>query len=594
MLDSFYRLLNRFWSNPKSSLRPVKPRRRVPLSLEVLEERAVPAVIGGYVYYDQNNNGIFDGSDAGIVNQAIELENSSGAVLATTTTNSSGQYSFSTNPQINTSPQTITQNLTFPTATTGNSQSETVKQFNPSLGTLTSVEILENGKLTSDIKVESTDDAPSTIQGNVSGTLTLEIPGENNLVAQVNGTPVTTNVSAFDGTIDFAGTSGHDFGPQTASGSASVTLEANQSSLTPFIGTGSISLTELAKSTSSASGPGNIVSNISSQAGANVTVIYQYTLDNALTPGNYKVVEVNVPHGYLPGQLTNNNVTPIPNSVGQNTIAVTLTNNNSTQNNFGNLLPASVAGYVYHDANDNGVMDSGEQGIAGVQIQLTGTNDLGKAVTATQTTGQNGSYDFTGLRPGTYSITKVNTPAGYIDGKDTIGSQGGTVGTNQFTQVVLNAGVQGINNNFGEFKSSSLSGYEYVDANNSGIMTANDPGIAKVRILLTGTDMNGNQVNLMTTTNASGFYQFANLLAGSYTITQVPPVGYQEGKLTIGSLGGMTAQDAFMVQVGLEQGGINYNFGHPAPPTPVNPTNPTPIPLDPNGPPTMSKYWLIF
>jgi hypothetical protein len=219
---------------------------------------------------------------------------------------------------------------------------------------------------------------------------------------------------------------------------------------------------------------------------------------------------------------------------------------------------------------------------------------LGKKVTVTQTTGQNGSYDFTGLRPGTYTITKETTPQGYINGIDSIGSQGGTVGTNQFTQVVLNVGQQGINNNFGVYKPSSLSGYEYVDANNNGIMDANEKGIANVRILLTGTDMNGNQVNLATTTNSTGFYQFTNLLAGDYTITQIPPVGYKEGKLTIGSLGGTSAQDAFMVQVALEQAGTNYNFGHPTPPNPVNPTNPPVTPLDPNGPSTPSKYWLIF
>ena len=37
---------------------------------------------------------------------------------------------------------------------------------------------------------------------------------------------------------------------------------------------------------------------------------------------------------------------------------------------FGELLPASVSGYVYVDANDNGVIDPGKASIARVQLTL--------------------------------------------------------------------------------------------------------------------------------------------------------------------------------------------------------------------------------
>ena len=56
---------------------------------------------------------------------------------------------------------------------------------------------------------------------------------------------------------------------------------------------------------------------------------------------------------------------------------------------------------------------------------------------------------FSGLAAGTYTITETQ-PAGYTDGKDTIGTQGGTVGADTFTGIVLSGGVSGSNYNFGE------------------------------------------------------------------------------------------------------------------------------------------------
>lgn len=68
--------------------------RKTRLRLELLEAREVPAVVSGYVYEDANNNGYKEASEVGIANSAVQLKNTSGQVLASTTTNSSGMYSF--------------------------------------------------------------------------------------------------------------------------------------------------------------------------------------------------------------------------------------------------------------------------------------------------------------------------------------------------------------------------------------------------------------------------------------------------------------------------------------------------------------------
>ena len=84
---------------------------------------------------------------------------------------------------------------------------------------------------------------------------------------------------------------------------------------------------------------------------------------------------------------------------------------NGTGNDFGVLLPSSLAGYSYVDANGNGTFDAGETPLAGVSIALAGTDDLGNPVSQSATTAADGSYSFTGLRPGTYSLSETRRPA---------------------------------------------------------------------------------------------------------------------------------------------------------------------------------------
>jgi hypothetical protein len=121
--------------------------------------------------------------------------------------------------------------------------------------------------------------------------------------------------------------------------------------------------------------------------------------------------------------------------------------------------PPSLSGYVYHDVNNNGIKEGGEAGISNVTVTLIwaglddifgpgGDNDDESLGTTTDT---NGFYSFTNLPFGTFVI-KETQPPGYLDGKDTIGSQGGTTLNDAFTNIVLNTSIHGTNNNFGEVK----------------------------------------------------------------------------------------------------------------------------------------------
>src|SRR5437660_9240775 len=69
--------------------------------------------------------------------------------------------------------------------------------------------------------------------------------------------------------------------------------------------------------------------------------------------------------------------------------------------------PASVSGCVYVDLNNNGAMDQGETPLAGVTVNLFGSDDRGQAVSLSQATGADGSFRFGNLSPGSYTLNDV-------------------------------------------------------------------------------------------------------------------------------------------------------------------------------------------
>ncbi|MGI9428399.1 MAG: SdrD B-like domain-containing protein, partial [Bythopirellula sp.] len=66
------------------------------------------------------------------------------------------------------------------------------------------------------------------------------------------------------------------------------------------------------------------------------------------------------------------------------------------------IEPASLAGHVFVDRNDNGVFEAGERPLGSVVVMLEGTNSSGNVVNRTTTTASDGSYFFGDLDPGKY------------------------------------------------------------------------------------------------------------------------------------------------------------------------------------------------
>lgn len=110
---------------------------------------------------------------------------------------------------------------------------------------------------------------------------------------------------------------------------------------------------------------------------------------------------------------------------------------------------------------------------------------------------------------------------------------------------------------------STIAGTVYVDGNNNGIQDAGEAPIEGVALTLTGTDTLGNAVNRSATTDANGDYLFANLAAGTYTVTETQPAGFRDGIETPGTGANASTADNVFTQLGLgaDTDAVEFNFG---------------------------------
>ncbi|MEU5694314.1 SdrD B-like domain-containing protein [Actinosynnema sp. NPDC020468] len=272
---------------------------------------------------------------------------------------------------------------------------------------------------------------------------------------------------------------------------------------------------------------------------------------DGLLGGTYTVTETQ-PAGYLDGKDTagtSGGTVTGPDSVTGIEFAAGA---DATGYTFGEVKAASLAGTV---------VDESGGGIGGVTVVLTGTDDLGNAVNLTAQSGPDGAFSFTGLRPGTYTVTET-TPAGYGDGPDTAGTAGGTPGNDVFSGIVLASGQAAGGYRFAENR-STVSGEVYLDLNDNGTRDPGEGPVEGVTVTLTGTDAQGATVSRTTTTGADGSYSFDKVVGGVYALTETQPAGFADGKDKVGTAGGTLVSPDTITGIEVPAGGTasGYLFG---------------------------------
>ncbi|TWU31969.1 SdrD B-like domain-containing protein [Novipirellula artificiosorum] len=190
---------------------------------------------------------------------------------------------------------------------------------------------------------------------------------------------------------------------------------------------------------------------------------------------------------------------------------------------FGYTGSAQLGDLVYLDLNGDGDQDAGEMGLANVDILLTwhgfdGALGGGDDITYTQTTNNDGEYNFTRLPAGTFTVDLVNSTA-----------PAGTVVTtsNDTHNVTLTEGQDNDDSDFGLRGPGNVGDFVFFDSNNNGVYDVSvDSAYPGVTVTWTA-DIDGDSVDesFSTTTDNSGAYHFEGLPLDTFTIAVTPPVG---------------------------------------------------------------------
>lgn len=164
------------------------------------------------------------------------------------------------------------------------SESLAVNQFDDMDGTrqLVSICIYLEGGVSGSAALESLDNAAAEVSVELSAEISLSL-GDALLGVLIPIADDSFNATAFDGTIDFGGTSGMTFAKLEASDSTDIKLTDADESFASFIGDGTVKLTGDAVGTSFGAGAGNLVLQFTTQAEMAYRLTYKYT--EIPTPG---------------------------------------------------------------------------------------------------------------------------------------------------------------------------------------------------------------------------------------------------------------------------------------------------------------------
>ncbi len=218
------------------------------------------------------------------------------------------------------------------------------------------------------------------------------------------------------------------------------------------------------------------------------------------------------------------------------TLAAGATNNTI---DAGYYQPGAVGDFVWSDANANGQQDSGEAGLNGVAVTLyspgygpdgiAGNSDDATLV-ATTTTGGGGVYSFGSLRPGTYQLT-FGTLSGYSRTLADLGADAtdsdANAGTGQTATFTVSPGVTNGTIDAGFYQAATIGDFVWNDVNANGQQDSGETGLAGVTVSLyrpgfgaDGIASTADDALAITSsvTNSTGAYSFSGLRPGTYQV----------------------------------------------------------------------------
>ena len=531
-----------------------------------------PVSLGDFVWDDLNANGIQDAGEPGIESVAVELQDSGGTTLGTTTTNAEGLYSFAgLTPGDYKAIFTAPADFQFSPQDQGGD--DTIDSDADTSTGMTGVVTLQSGESNStlDAGLFQATSLGDFVWHDLNGDGIQDadepgLAGVNVALQNPSGDTLDTTTTDADGLYEFGGLIPNDYKVSFTAPLGFVFTPPNQSS-DDAVDSDADTTTGMTQVVTLQSGDAILILDAGLQgdgalgdfvwedlnangivdmgeAGiAGVTVTLQnaggatldttatngtgmYTFED-LTPGDYKVT-FSLPTGF---QFTAANMggddtlDSDADPVSGMTAVVTLgASGENLTLDAGMFRAASLGDFVWDDLNADGIQDAGEPGIEGVAVEL---QDSGGTTLDTTTTDVSGQYLFSGLTPGDYRV-QADLPAGFIaftsanqGADDTVDSDVDGAGISPVVTLISNS--QNRTLDAGLLQPVAMGDFVWHDLDADGVQDAGEPGLANVTVTLQ--DAGGGTV-ATTSTNGSGLYQFTNLMPSQYKITATPPPGF--------------------------------------------------------------------
>jgi len=180
----------------------------------------------------------------------------------------------------------------------------------------------------------------------------------------------------------------------------------------------------------------------------------------------------------------------------------------------------SFTGMAFEDANNNGILDDGDVGVAGVTVYLSGER------TGTErelTTDESGLYNFVRLPADRYTVT-ASLPQGMLYARYT--AEGGDLrsiftGENLERVFSVKAGQATASKNVGVIQQGGIIGLAFLDLNYNGVPDDGEPGYPGVTLeALKNSD--GESVS-KTVSGEDGTFHLENLRSTTYRLRAVLP-----------------------------------------------------------------------
>ena len=179
------------------------------------------------------------------------------------------------------------------------------------------------------------------------------------------------------------------------------------------------------------------------------------------------------------------------------------------------VMAAEIFGTLYEDLDRSGTRTGGENGLPGWTVFLDlNRNDAFDASEPSALTDGNGDYRITGIAAGSYRVAEVLKP--------------GWTPTSPISMDVSVADKGKSRADFFVFGGGDITGTIWNDQNGDGVHDATEPGLAGWTIFLDASPTNTvlDPGEPSTVTDANGRYDFRDLAAGDYEVTEVLPTGW--------------------------------------------------------------------